>query len=319
MSEHQGYEIVPGVIAVSGVGIGMVTDERKGTGVTAVLLPAGARAAVDVAGGAPATRETPVLDPANLVPGPDAIIFSGGSALGLRTADGAQDVLQEHGRGFAVGDVRVPIVVAAGIFDLDYRRPEPPSVADGRNAMIRALALRQEVPEGSFGAGTGATVGKTLGAPAAMKGGQGAVTLLTPDGLAVGALVVVNAVGSVLDENGRVMAGPRPQGSAPMPTTALWSAAENALFPGRATTIGAIVTDGDLTKAELARVCRMAHDGLARAIDPVHTPWDGDTLFAVSAGDRPAGAARVGALAAHAVALAVRRAVMAANAGDRGG
>ncbi|MCL4495296.1 MAG: P1 family peptidase [Firmicutes bacterium] len=317
MPNTPGYDILPGIIKIPGVGLGTVSDAVKGTGITALLLPPGSRAAVDVAGGAPATRETPVLDPANLVPGPDAIILSGGSALGLQTADGAQDVLHRNHRGFAVANVHIPIVVAACIFDLDYGQPQPPTLQDGQQAMEQALMEQTEclVPEGSAGAGTGATVGKSLGPQFAMKGGQAAISLITPGGLMVAALIVVNAMGSILAEDGRILAGPRSSDGHPQATTpALWEQNPGVLTEGESTTIGAIITNGRLSKAELVRVCRMGHDGLARAIDPVHTPWDGDTLFAVSAGDCQSSPAMVGALAAHAVSLAIRRAVSLANA-----
>ncbi|MHB1612605.1 MAG: P1 family peptidase [Sulfobacillus sp.] len=313
-----GYEELPGVVAIAGVSIGVISDPLKGTGVTVILLPQGAVGGVSIGGGAPATRETPVLDPENLVAGPDAIVLSGGSALGLQAADGVALALCEDGRGVSVGEVRIPIVVGAAIFDMDYRQAEPPSVDDGRQALQMAgKKLSQSVPEGSYGAGTGATVGKSLGRSRAMKGGQGAVTLCTPDGLLVSAIMVVNAVGSILNEDGQIMAGPQQDDGTILDTTMLWSVAPNMLFAGGATTIGAVVTNGRLSKSELARVSRMGQDGMARAIDPVHSPWDGDTLFAVSVGDHEASPASVGALAARAVATAIRRAIRAALAEGR--
>lgn len=300
-----------GVLALPGVGVGTVTNGDARTGCTVVVVPAGSRGAADVAGGAPATRETPVLDPDHVVPGPDAILLTGGSAYGLGAADGVMAALAEAGRGVAVGQTRVPIVVAAAIFDLDGAEVHAPTAADGERAARAALAGGQEVPEGRVGAGAGATVGKSLGKEAAMPGGQGAVTLTTADGLVVAAIVVVNAVGSVLDEEGRVLAGPRLPDGTLVNTTDLWAEVPMppSTRPGEATTIGAVLTNARLDKHHLVRVARMAHDGLARAIEPVHTPWDGDTLFAVSVGDKPADLGRVGALAARAVAAAVRRAV----------
>ena len=304
------YEILYGVMAVEGVGVGSVTDRVKGTGVTVVILPEGARGAVDIAGGAPATRETPVLDPTNTIPGPDAVVLSGGSALGLQTADGVANALRELNRGVCVGSARIPIVVAAAIFDMDVGLSEPPTIDDGSRALRMAAQLEQRVEEGRFGAGTGATVGKSLGTAARMNSGQAAVTLKTHDGLIVSALLVVNAVGSILDENGEIIAGPRID-DVPQSTTALWAMATGNFSTGRATTIGLIITNAGLSKSELGRVARMAHDGLGRSIDPVHTPWDGDTLFVASVGDRSEDAGRVGALSAHAVTIAVRRAVKA--------
>ncbi len=302
------YQIRPGVLDIPGVGVGCVTDDAKETGVTVVVIPEGSKGAVDVGGGGPATRETPVLDPANTVQGPDAVVLTGGSALGLQTADGVAIELLHLGRGVLVGRARIPIVVAAAIFDLEVGLAEPPSVADGAAALKMAMTQGHAVKEGRHGAGRGATVGKSLGPDYAMPGGQGAVTLVTPDGLRVGAVVVVNAVGSIIDDDGSILAGPRVAGT-PQNTVAIWSMGAPGLRQGEATTIGGIVTNAALTKAELARVSRMGHDGLARAIDPVHSPWDGDTLFALSVGDRQEDVGRVGALAAHAVTLAVRRGV----------
>ena len=306
------YEVLPGVLDIPGVGVGCIMDVDKVTGVTVVLLPEGCKGGVDVAGGAPATRETDLLNPINTVPGPDAVVLTGGSALGLETADGVTQALRSMGRGVEVASVRVPIVSAAAIFDLAVGKPEPPTRQDGMDALNRAARLSPILEEGSFGAGTGATVGKSLGAKASMKGGQGAVTLRTRDGLLVGAIVVVNAVGSVLDENGLVLAGPLAEG-VPRNTTDMWALSSADLREGEATTIGVVVTNGDLSKACLCRVARMAHDGLARSIEPIHTPWDGDTLFALSVGNRIEEVGRIGALAARAVAMAVRRAIRAAN------
>lgn len=310
-----GYDGLPGVIDLPGIGVGSITDRVKETGVTVILLPQGATGAVDVAGGAPATRETPVLDPTNMVRGPDAVVLSGGSALGLQAADGVANGLRGLGRGVMVGSVRIPIVVAAAIFDMDQGLSEPPLREDGEEALRRALRFNTTVQEGRCGAGTGATVGKTLGPFHRMYGGQGAVTLATPDGLRVAALVVVNAVGSVLDEHQAILAGPRVNGT-PQSTVNLWATENKKLEAGGATTIGIVMTNAGLSKSELGRVARMSHDGLARAIDPVHTAWDGDTLFAVSVGDRDDDVSRVGAIAAHAVAQAVRRAVRVANGNE---
>lgn len=307
------YEVVPGALDIPGVRVGWVTDSVKRTGVTALVFPEGVHGAVDVSGGGPATRETPALDPANTIQGPDAIVLTGGSALGLRSADGAAQELLRVGRGVQVGAVRIPIVVAAAIFDMEVGMAEPPSSENGAEA-VKAAFSRDEptIDEGAFGAGTGASVGKSLGNELAMAGGQGAATVVTSDGLRVGAVVVVNAVGSILNEDGSILAGPQGD-DGPQSTVDIWSKGQLFLRQGEATTIGVICTNAGLQKGALSRVARMGHDGLARAIDPVHSPWDGDALFAVSMGDRIEDAGRVGALAAHAVALAVRRAVRAAQ------
>lgn len=318
MSSAQGFadglgcDVLGGRIAIPGVSAGCVTLADVRSGLSIILLPPQAKGAVDVAGGAPATRETDVLRPENLVAGPDAVLLTGGSAFGLRAADGAMQVLAEAGRGVSVGSVRVPIVVAAAIFDLGVGLPHAPTAGDGESAARLALEGSQTVPEGPAGAGCGATVGKLLGPQLAMPGGQGAVTLVAPDGLRVAALAVVNALGSVLSPDGSILAGPRGEDAAPQRSTTLLAMGATAPSePGGATTIACVVTNAGLEKSELLRVARMAHDGLGRAIDPAHTLFDGDSIFAVSCGTFRADPSRVGALAAAAVAEAIRRAVAA--------
>ncbi|AEJ40088.1 hypothetical protein TPY_1908 [Sulfobacillus acidophilus TPY] len=296
-----------------GVGVGEVTRTEAGTGLTAIVLPEGARGAVHIAGGAPATRETPVLEPDHLVPGPDAVVLTGGSAFGLRTAEGAMAALAARQRGFRAGHHRVPIVVAAALFDLEYGRPEILSVEDGVLAVTRAWQGLQIVSAGSYGAGSGATVGKLRGPERAMKGGQAALTLVTSDGLRIGVLVVVNAVGSVVDGQGRLIAGPLGDDGRPDDMDYAFRGSLDDMPFGQATTLGVVITNAGLSKGELLRVAKMAHTGLARTIRPVHTPWDGDALFAVSVGAVPASAGRVGVPAADLVASAVIRAVRSAN------
>lgn len=304
-----GCAVAEGVVDIPGVSLGWVTKQRARTGVTLVLFPPQARGAVDVAGGAPATRETDLLRPENLVEGPDAIVLAGGSAFGLRAADGVLRVLAQAGRGALFGGARVPIVPAAAIFDLGVGSPEAPTVADGAAAARMALEGGQTLAEGPHGAGCGASVGKVLGPARSMRGGQGALTLSAPDGLRVAALAVVNALGSVLSADGTALAGPRGAGGDPMLTAPLIAAGSLPATIGEATTIACVVTNARLGKAQLQRVARMAHDGLARAVDPAHTPFDGDAIFCVSCGDTPADPSRVGTLAASAMAEAIRRAV----------
>lgn len=304
-----------GRLAIAGVRVGTHTDQAARTGVTVLLLPPGTRGGVEVAGGGPATRETDCLRPENLVPGPDAVVFSGGSASGLASADGVVDHLRRLGVGFAAGPVRIPIVPAAAIFDLGVGEPCSPGPDDGR--LAAEAACDDRVPEGAFGAGSGASVGKMVPGQST-PAGQGAVTLEAPDGLRVAALAVVNAVGSVIDANGHVMAGPRDGSGEPLDPLASLAFGRSAA-PGRQTTLVAVVTDSTLDKAQLTRVARMAHDGLARAIEPVHTLWDGDVVFAMATGQSAAAdPSRVGALAARAVAIAIRRAVTALAPGGAG-
>lgn len=277
------------------------------TGLTVVVLPPGATGGVAVRGGAPATREVELLHPDNMVLGPDAVLLTGGSAFGLGAADGVMRALAAAGRGFAAGAVRVPIVPALALFDLKGPVPAAPTPDDGWHAAREALAHAAPVQEGRAGAGVGATVGKLAGA-APMPGGQGAATVAA-GGVAVSALMVVNAVGSVVDEAGRVLAGPLDRASGhPQRWLDSVEAAPAGMAPG-ATTIGVVVVAGTLGKAGLARVSSMAHDGLARAISPAHTPWDGDAIIAVAVGGPPVDAGWAGILAAEATALAVRRAV----------
>ncbi|MGC8487378.1 MAG: P1 family peptidase [Clostridia bacterium] len=300
------YTVRPGVLDLAGVLVGVAGDAGSGTGVTVVLFPPGAAGAVDVSGGGPATRETDVLAPDHLVPGPDAIMLAGGSAFGLAAADGVMDVLASAGRGVKVGPHRVPIVPAACLFDLEPGKARP-GPGMGREAALAALSGGQTI-EGRIGAGAGARVGRVGGA-SSQPSGQAAVTLVAGDGLAVGALMVVNALGSVRADDGRLLAGPVDGSGAILDAASILISDTGTGEAHAQTTIGVVVTNARLDKARLKRVARMAHDGLARAIDPVHTLFDGDTIFAVSVGEADGNASRVGAMAAHAVAWAIRRAV----------
>jgi L-aminopeptidase/D-esterase-like protein len=318
--EGGGSAAVPvgGLTDVSGLRVGHFTDTRRPTGCTVVVAEGGAVAGVDVRGGAPGTRETDLLDPVNSVQQVHAVVLSGGSAFGLEAATGVVRYLEEKGIGFPVGVGKVPIVPAAILFDLgigDWTiRPDAKAGYEAAR-----VAAGGPVTEGSVGAGAGATVGKLFGTGLAMKGGLGTASVRLPDGVVVAALVAVNAYGDVLDPaTGRVLAGVRTRDGKGL------RGAMDALLagekPGRPlqgedTSIGVVATNVALTKAEATKVAQMAHDGLARAVCPVHTPWDGDTLFALSTGslklDQPA--MIVGALAAEAVARAVVRAVTTAT------
>lgn len=302
---------------VAGLRIGHFTERRRPTGCTVILAEAGAVCGVDVRGGAPGTRETDLLDPVNSVQAVHAVVLSGGSAFGLEAASGVVRYLEEKGIGFAVGEARVPIVPAAILFDLgigDWRiRPD---AAAGYQA---ARAASTERPaEGSVGVGAGATVGKLLGFGGAMKGGVGTAAIHRPDGVVVAALVAVNALGDVHDPfTARLLAGARDStgrlGGAM--ASLLAGATPGRPLAGQNTTIGVVGTNVALTKAEATKVAQMAQDGLARAIRPAHTPWDGDTLFALSTGrvklEDPA--LLVGSLAAEVVASAIVRAVRLAT------
>jgi L-aminopeptidase/D-esterase-like protein len=302
---------------VAGIKVGHFTDTRRPTGCTVILTEDGAVAGVDVRGAAPGTRETDLLNPINTVQAVHAIMLSGGSAFGLGTATGAMSYLEERGIGFNAGVARVPIVPAAILFDLGVGDPKIRPDAEAGYRACKAASV--SVPaEGNVGAGAGATVGKLFGMARAMKSGVG-TSAIRLDGLTVGAIVAVNAVGDVFDPaTGKIIAGARTKdGKLLVNSMAAIKRGEQLppLMSGTATTIGVVATDVVLTKAQATKVAQMAHDGLARAINPVHTAYDGDTIFALATGrsSKPANITLVGALAAEAMAQAVVRAVRAAR------
>ncbi len=300
---------------VEGIEVGHWTDLDGVTGCTVVLCRDGAVAGVDVRGSAPGTYGTDVLEPTATVQKIHAVLLTGGSAFGLEAVGGVMRWLEERGIGFQVGGVRVPIVTGAVIFDLNVGRPDR---RPGPEAGYRACQAAKAGPveEGSVGAGTGATVAKGLGFEHAVKGGLGTASRHLPDGVVVGALVVVNAVGNIIDPaTGRVVAAPRdPETGEPVTDPARLLA--RRVFPPQNTTIGVVATNVALTKAEAKKLAQMAHDGLARAIWPVHTSYDGDTIFGLSTGRlRPdwVEVGLLGAVAAEVVAAAVLRAVQLAR------
>jgi len=307
-----------GLTDVAGLRVGHFTDSRRPTGCTVVLAEDGAVCGVDVRGGAPGTRETDLLDPVNTVQQVHALVLSGGSAFGLDAATGVVRYLEEKGIGFPVGVGKVPIVPAAILFDLgvgDWKiRPD----ARAGYAAARA-ATGDPVAEGSVGAGAGATVGKLHGLARAMKGGIGTASQRLPGGGVVAALVAVNALGDVVDPaSGKPLAGLRTSDGKGLRGTVdalLAGESPGRPLPGENTAIGVLATNVVLTKSEATRVAQAGHDGLARAIRPVHTPWDGDTLFALSTGAVAVDGAAlvVAALAAEVVAQAVVRAVLQAT------
>jgi L-aminopeptidase/D-esterase-like protein len=302
---------------ITGLRVGHHTDARRPTGCTVVLCERGVVAGVDVRGAAPGTRETDLLDPRNVVEHVHALLLTGGSAFGLAAADGVMRWLDERGHGVAVGPARVPIVPAAVLFDLWVGDPSiRPDAASGYAAC--EAATHAPVAQGSAGAGTGATVGKLLGPERAMKGGIGSASLKVGT-VTVAALVAVNAVGDVVDPtSGRVLAGARDDSGA-KPLDIMQSIRSGRLpqrmLNGMSTTIGVVATDAALTKAQAAKVATMAHDGLARCIQPVHSPADGDTLFALATGDSGVvgDLTTIGALAAEVCMRAVLNAVRAAE------
>lgn len=306
---------------VSGIKVGHAGDDKLGSGTTVVLFEAPAVASVDVRGGGPGTRETALLDPAQTVEGIDAIVLSGGSAFGLDAASGAQAWLREKGRGFQIRDIHVPIVPAAIMFDLlnggdkDWGR-FPPYRELGYAAIKGAGAT---FALGSVGAGLGATT-------ATLKGGVGSASAKTKGGVTVGAIVIVNAVGTTtMGEGPHFWAAPFEQGREfggrgfPQKLSASDLAIRAKGGPGENTTIAVIATDAKLSKAQCNRLAVMAQDGFARAIYPVHTPLDGDVIFAAATGhkklaDPHYGLAELGMVAANVMARAIARGVYEARA-----
>jgi L-aminopeptidase/D-esterase-like protein len=310
-------ELFPGAITdVAGLRVGHFTDTRRPTGCSVLLCPQGAVCGVDVRGAAPGTRETDLLRPDNLVEHVHALLLSGGSAFGLDAASGVMRWLEERGHGLGVGPAVVPIVPAAVLFDLWLGDPlVRPDAAAGYAAC--EAAGHAPPAQGNVGAGAGASVGKLFGFDRGMKGGIGTASLKV-GAVTIGALVAVNPTGDVIDPaSGRVVAGTR--GSDGQPRSATQAIASGELparaLPGMATTIGIIATDAMLTKAQCNKLATMAHNGLARSIDPVHTMGDGDTLFALATGvsGRPGEMTVLGALAATVMSRAVLNAVRAAE------
>lgn len=309
---------------VAGIEVGHFSDTRRPTGCTVVLAREGAVAGVDVRGAAPGTRETDLLAPGNLVQQVHGIMLAGGSAWGLAAAEGAMRWLEERGIGLDVRFGRLPIVPAAVLFDLPLGDARiRPDAAAGYAACEAAGSAAPA--EGNVGAGSGALVGKLFGLPCAMKGGIGSASV-TVGGVTVGALIAVNALGDVVDpDTARPVAGARTDDGRALRDTRralLQGELPRPLLAGTNTTIGVVATDAALTKVQANRLASVAHDGLARAINPVHTMSDGDTLFALATGrvalDGPEAASRpgmtvLGTMAAEAVARATLRAVLAAQ------
>jgi L-aminopeptidase/D-esterase-like protein len=306
---------------IPGISVGHAGDAKLGSGVTVVVFDKPVTASVDVRGGGPGTRETALLDPAQTVEGIDAIVLSGGSAFGLDAASGTQAWLREQGRGFQIREARVPIVPAAILFDLlsggdkNWGR-YPPYRELGYEA---AKAAGHEFALGSVGAGLGATTVN-------LKGGIGSASGRTRSGLTVGAIAVANAAGSITIGNTQYFwAAPFEQGKefggrgwpASLPDDALTFRSKGSL--GENTTLAIVATDAELTKAQAKRLAVMAQSGLSRAIHPVHTPLDGDVVFAASMGARPLpdpvhSLSELGTLAANVLARAIARGVYEAAA-----
>jgi L-aminopeptidase/D-esterase-like protein len=305
---------------VGGLRVGHWTHTQAATGCTVVLCDGeGAVGGVDVRGSAPGTRETDLLAPVNIIERVHGVLLTGGSAFGLDAAGGVMSWLERHGLGCEVGACKVPLVPAAVLFDLPVGRGDVrPDAAAGEAAC--EAASRDAVPQGSVGAGTGATIGKLAGFDRATKGGLGSASARLGSGVVIGALVAVNAGGNVVDPaDGHVVAGVRDLQGGFLDATA-WLQHNDSTVPQARPTVGnttlaVVATDAVLTKTQATKVAQMGHDGLARAIDPIHTMYDGDTVFALATGasGRSADASIVGAVGARVLAQAVLNAVRAAT------
>jgi L-aminopeptidase/D-esterase-like protein len=312
-----------GLTAVDGIKVGHFTLSERPTGCTVVLAPEGTTGGVDVRGGAPGTRETDLLNPVNNVQIVNAIVLSGGSAYGLDAASGVMRYLDEHKIGFPIAGTVVPIVPSAILMDLGFGgKPNIRPTADCGYQAAQA-ATDAAVKEGNIGAGAGATIGKTGGAGRAMKAGIGSAAIVLPNGLVVAAIVAVNAVGDIINPaTGQVIAGVRTEDGKGLADArkllrsgAMFSRPAQAPRAGENTTIGIVATNAKLTKVQAAKMAQMAHDGYGRAISPVHTPSDGDTIFALATGKLAADVnyGLVGALAAEVMADAIVRAATQAT------
>ena len=311
------------ITRVGGIEVGHFTDPRRPTGCSVVIARGGAVAGVDVRGAAPGTRETDLLHPSNLVDRAYAVLLAGGSAWGLDAAAGVMRWLEEQQIGLEVGFGRVPIVPAAVLFVLPVGDASiRPDAQAGYQACLAAGG--QAPAEGNVGAGAGALVGKVFGLARAMRGGIGSASV-TIDGITVGALIACNALGDVIDpDTGQVIAGARAADGRSLLNirqAILAGDSPKPLLAGTNTTIGVIATDAILTKAQAHRLAQVAHDGLARSINPVHTLSDGDALFTLGTGQagKTAGMMVLGTLAAEVTARAVVRAIRAARSASSDG
>lgn len=311
---------------VLGLEVGHASNPDALTGVTVILCRKGAVAGVDVRGGAPGTRETDLLNPTNMVQKVHAIMLAGGSAYGLDAASGVMKYLEENKIGFNSGAAIVPIVPAAILYDLGLGQPDVRPTPE-MGYLAASSASRNKPAEGNVGAGTGASVGKIFGNSGAMKAGIGTWSIDIGGGVIVGAIVAMNAFGDVINpQNGEILAGARPAkigfiklgGSEPFANTlmVMKSLAGRTILnlaTQSNTVIGVVATNAKLNKAQATKVAQMAQDGLARVVKPAHTMLDGDTIFALSTGNKKADISTIGAYAAEAFALACLRAVETAE------
>lgn len=295
-----------------GVKVGQTENADAGTGCTVVIAENGMRAGLDVRGGGPASRETQLLNPLAAAQIIHGIVIGGGSAFGLGAANGVMKCLEERGIGFEVGVVRVPLVVQSDLFDLTVGDPfVRPDAAMGYEAAKLALDC-PNYKDGNYGAGCGATVGKLAGMETCMKSGIGSYAIQIGD-LQIGAISAVNAIGDVYDwKTGKQIAGMLSEDGKTLRSTAEFMKETMAPVTGEFasnTTLTVVITNAKFEKAQLCKIAGMAHDGYARAIHPVHLSLDGDSIYAVSAGEVSADQDLVGTLAAEVVSEAIANAV----------
>ena len=298
------------IMDVGGFRVGHAQDHEAATGCTVVICDKMSPAGLDVRGGGPASRESQILNPLMNAEGVNAVLLSGGSAFGLDAAGGVQKYLEERDIGFDVGVAKVPLVSQSCVFDLAIGSKDVRP--DGRMAYAACENASYDAPdEGNAGVGTGCTVGKICGMDRAMKSGFGTYAVQAGP-FKVGALVAVNALGDIY-EDGKMIAGVRTADGNGLSNTLEELFAGLEALPGGNTTIGVIVTNMKLPKAQLCKVAGMAHNGYARAIKPVHTTADGDSIYALSVGEMPGDVNVAGAMAAYAMEKAIARAVRAAK------
>ncbi|MBO4450679.1 MAG: P1 family peptidase [Clostridiales bacterium] len=301
---------------VAPVLIGQAEDQAAGTGCTVFICPEGMRAGLDVRGGGPASRESQILNPVAAAQIIHGIVLAGGSAFGLNAADGVMKYLEEQAIGYDVGITHVPLVSQADLFDLTVGDGSVrPDAKMGYEAAKRAMES-PNYKDGNFGAGTGCTVGKISGMENCMKTGIGSYAIEL-DGLKIGAVVALNALGDIYDwKNGKRVAGLLSEDKKSFMNTEKVLTKSIKAIKNRFTdntTLAVVITNARFDKSALCKIAGMCHDGYARSIRPVHTSFDGDSIYAVSAGDIEADQEVVGTIAADVVSEAILRAVTSAK------
>lgn len=304
------------VTEIGDIFIGQTEDKEAGTGCTVLISEQGMPAGLDVRGGGPASRETELLDPLKAAQVIHAVVLSGGSAYGLKAAGGVMRYLEEHGIGYDTGFAKVPLVVQSGLYDLSVgvstvRPDERMGYAAARHAMEEP-----NYKDGNFGAGCGASVGKIGGMGTCMKTGMGSYAVQVGD-LKVGAIVALNALGDIYDwKTGERIAGLLREDKSGFRDTVEYMAQSIAVKDNKFTdntTLGVVITNACFDKPHLCKIAGMAHDGYARSIRPVHTSADGDSIYAVSAGNVEADQDLAGILSADVMSEAIKRAVYNAD------